>query len=113
VIEDESWRVERLWDNCRFMHSELKRMGFKISDAPSPIIPVIVGSMPILRQMTLELHQANICVNSVPFPAVAHGSERLRVSLTANHTREQLVEALRCFQRAALNAGLFGDKAAA
>lgn len=113
VIEEESWRVERLWDNCRFLHSELKRMGFKISEQPSPIIPVIVGSMPILRQMTLELHRANICVNSVPFPAVAHGSERLRISLTANHTREQLVEALRCIERAACNAGLFGEKAAA
>ena len=49
----------------------------------------------------------------MPFPAVAHGSERLRVSLTANHTREQLVEALRCIERAAYNAGLFGEKVAA
>lgn len=113
VIEEEPWRVKRLWENCRFMHSELKRMGFTISEAPSPIIPVIVGSMPILRQMTLELHEANICVNSVPFPAVPHGSERLRISLTANHTREQLCEALRCLDRAACNAGLLRQKAAA
>lgn len=113
VIQSEPWRVDQLWDNCRFLHSELKRLGFTISEAPSPIIPVIVGSMPILRQMTLELHQANICVNSVPFPAVPHGSERLRISLTANHTREQLVEALRCLERAAYNAGLFQSKAVA
>jgi glycine C-acetyltransferase len=113
VIEQEPWRVERLWENCRFMHGELKRMGFTINDTPSPIIPVIVGSMQILRQMTLELHQANICVNSVPFPAVARGSERLRISLTANHTREQLVEALRCIERAAYSAGLFTTKVAA
>ncbi len=53
VIENEPWRVERLWENCRFMHGELKRMGFTINPAPSPIIPVIVGSMSILRQMTL------------------------------------------------------------
>jgi glycine C-acetyltransferase len=113
VIEEEPWRVERLWENCRFMHSELKRMGFTVSQSPSPIIPVIVGSMPILRKMTLELHQANICINSVPFPAVPHGSERLRISLTANHTREQLLEALRCLDRAACNAGLLRQKAAA
>ena len=110
VIEQEPWRVEKLWDNCRFMHSELKRMGFTINEGPSPIIPVIVGSMSILRQMTLELHQANICVNSVPFPVVAHGSERLRISLTANHNREQLVEALRCIEQAAYSAGLFRQK---
>jgi len=113
VIEQESWRVERLWENCRFMHSELSRLGFTINEAPSPIIPVIVGSMSALRQMTLELHEANICVNSVPFPAVARGSERLRISLTANHTREQLLEALRCIERSAINAGLFKNKAAA
>ena len=109
VIEDEPWRVERLWDNCRFMHGELARMGFTINEAPSPIIPVIVGSMSILRQMTLELHQANICVNSVPFPVVTRGSERLRISLIANHTRNQLVEALRCIEQAAYNAGLFSQ----
>jgi glycine C-acetyltransferase len=113
VIEEEPWRVERLWDNCRFLHSELKRLGFTTSEAPSPIIPVIVGSNSVLRQMTLELHQSNICVNSVPFPAVAHGSERLRISLTANHTRQQLSEALRCIERAAYNAGLLRPKAAA
>jgi len=113
VIEEEPWRVEKLWDNCRFMHGELKRMGFTISEQPSPIIPVIVGCMSILRQMTLELHQSNICVNSVPFPAVPHGSERLRISLTANHTREQLTEALRSIERAAYNAGLFSQKAVA
>lgn len=113
VIEQESWRVEKLWDNARFMHSELLRMGFTVNEAPSPIIPVIIGCNSKLRQMTLELHQSNICVNSVPFPAVARGSERLRISLTANHTREQLSEALRCIQQAAVNAGVFEKKAAA
>jgi len=113
IIEQEPERVERLWDNCRFMHGELARLGFKISDAPSPIIPVIVGSTPILRQMTLDLHQANICINSVPFPAVPRGEERLRISLTANHTKEQLAEAVRCIYEAAINAGLFPKKIAA
>ncbi|MBX7168035.1 MAG: aminotransferase class I/II-fold pyridoxal phosphate-dependent enzyme [Pirellulales bacterium] len=106
VIREEPERCEKLWDNCTFMWNELKRMGFKLNDAPSPIIPVIVGTMHGLRQMTLELHRNNICVNSVPFPAVPHGSERLRISLTANHTREQLVEALRCIEQAGRNAGV-------
>jgi len=106
VIRDEPELRHRLWDNCRFMHSELKRLGFTINEAPSPVIPVIVGTMKVLRQMTLELHRNNICVNSVPFPAVPHGSERLRVSLTASHTREQLVEAIECIRRAGVNAGI-------
>ncbi len=106
VIQDEPQRCKQLWENCRFMHSELKRLGFRVSDEPSPIIPVIIGSMEAMQQMTLELHRNNICINSVIFPAVAKGSERLRISLTANHTREQLVEALRCLEQAGRNAGV-------
>jgi 8-amino-7-oxononanoate synthase len=106
VIQAEPERRERLWENCRYMHSNLHQMGFKINDAPSPVIPVVVGSMHALRQMTLELHENDICVNSVPFPAVPHGSERLRVSLTANHTEPQLARALAGIGQAGRNAGV-------
>jgi len=106
VIRDEPQLRRQLWDNCRFMHGELKRLGFTLNEAPSPIIPVIVGTMKGLREMTLELHRNDICVNSVPFPAVAHGSERLRISLTANHTREQLALAVERIAQAGRNAGV-------
>ena len=106
VIRDEPRLRERLWDNCRYMHGELKQLGFTLNEAPSPIIPVIVGTMKGLREMTLELHRNDICVNSVPFPAVAHGSERLRISLTANHTREQLALAVERIAQAGRNAGV-------
>lgn len=106
VIRDEPERRQRLWDNCRYLHAELKRLGFTINDAPSPIIPVIVGTMAGLRQMTLELHQNNMCVNSVTFPVVPQGSERLRLSLTANHTKAQLDRALECLETAGKNAGV-------
>ncbi|MBX7166017.1 MAG: aminotransferase class I/II-fold pyridoxal phosphate-dependent enzyme [Pirellulales bacterium] len=106
VIMAEPQLRERLWENVRFLHGELKRLGFVIGECASPIIPVILGSMTALRQMTLELHSHNVCVNSVPFPAVPHGSERLRVSLTANHTIEQLEQALEIIQTAARHAGV-------
>lgn len=106
VIRDEPQLRERLWDNCRFMHDALRQLGFRLNEAPSPIIPVIVGSMKELREMTLELHRTDVCVNSVPFPAVPHGSERLRVSLTANHTREQLSRAIDRIAEAGRHAGV-------
>lgn len=106
VIRDEPDLRERLWENCRFMHAALLELGFTLNDSPSPIIPVIVGTMKGLREMTLELHRNDICVNSVPFPAVPHGSERLRVSLTANHTREQLSLAVERIADAGRRAGV-------
>lgn len=106
VVHNEPQLRERLWENCRYMYGELKRMGFSVGEGPSPIIPVIVGTMGALRTMTLALHCDDICVNSVPFPAVAHGSERLRISLTANHTLDQLERALKCIETAGKDAGV-------
>ncbi|MBX3413099.1 MAG: aminotransferase class I/II-fold pyridoxal phosphate-dependent enzyme [Pirellulales bacterium] len=106
VLHDEPERQARLWENCRFLHAELKKLGFTVNDEPSPVIPVIVGTMAGLRQMTLDLHRDNVCVNSVPFPVVPHGSERIRISLTANHTREQLVRALEALAKAGRAAGV-------
>jgi 7-keto-8-aminopelargonate synthetase-like enzyme len=106
VIQTESGLRARLWRNCNYVHTRLSRMGFTINESPSPVIPVVVGSMKALRQMTLELHQNDICVNSVPFPAVPMGSERLRISLTSNHTLEQLDRALAAIQRAGHNAAI-------
>lgn len=106
VIAEEPERRETLWNNARFLHGELIRLGFRVNEAPSPIIPVIVGTMQGLRQMNLELHENGICVNAVPFPAVPHGSERLRISLTANHTRAQLEQALYVIEQAGRRAGV-------
>ncbi|NOY42076.1 MAG: aminotransferase class I/II-fold pyridoxal phosphate-dependent enzyme [Planctomycetes bacterium] len=111
VMHSEPARRTRLWENSHFVHSELKRLGFETSDEVSPIIPIIVGSMRGLRQMTLELHENNVCVNSVPYPVVPHGGERLRISLTANHTREQLVQAVEAIRIAGVHAGLISASA--
>ena len=106
VIRAEPQLRERLWDNCRFMFEALKRKGFRVGEAASPVIPIIVGSMSALREMTLELHRNNVCVNSVPYPAVARGSERLRISLMATHTTDQLEEALDRIEQAGKAAGV-------
>jgi glycine C-acetyltransferase len=106
VIRSEPQRRKRLWENAHYLHGELKRLGFRTSAEVSPIIPLIVGTMERLRKMTLELHENNICVNSVPYPAVPLGSERLRISLTANHTREQLAQAIEAIRVAGMHAGL-------
>jgi len=111
VLRSEPKRRKRLWVNSHFMHSELERLGLRTGGEVSPIVPIIVGTTQGLRKMTLELHENDICVNSVPYPAVPHGSERLRISLTANHTRAQLRQAVKAIRIAAIHAGLISSHA--
>jgi len=106
VIEHEPWLREKLWENTRYIYQGLQALGFQTGPEITPIIPVIVGSMAALRSMTLDLHQNNICVNSIPFPAVPHGQERLRISMTAQHTKEQLDLTLQKFAEAGRKVGV-------
>lgn len=106
VIREEPELREKLWKNTHFLYNQLKARGFRLSDYASPVIPVIVGKMSYLRQMNLELHNNNICVNSIPYPAVSHGEERLRLSVMATHTEEQLMRAVLAIETAGKNAGV-------
>jgi len=106
VIASEPWLRKQLWDNAHYIYHGLQSLGFKMGPMVTPIIPVIVGSMAALRVMTLDLHQNNICVNSIPFPAVPHGQERLRISVTAEHTKAHLDLAIQQFAASGRKCGV-------
>lgn len=90
VMEQEPvWR-ERLWENIRFFHGRLRELGFEIENTQTAVTPLVIGDTLKLRQVTKFLHQRGIFVNPVPYPAVPPQRDRLRLSLSALHTREDL-----------------------
>ena len=55
---------------------------------------IVVGADIGLRRMSREVHEGGVFVSSVIYPAVAKNESRLRISLTAAHTRAELDKAL-------------------
>lgn len=96
LVQQEPELRNRLWANIRYVHSALKERGFRVfPDQPeSAIMVIVVGADVVLRQMSREVHNAGVFVSSVIYPAVARNESRLRISLTADHTREELDKAL-------------------
>jgi glycine C-acetyltransferase len=102
VIETQPKRRERLHANVRYLMERLRSLGVGCSSAAtderqsqSAIVPIHVPQG--IRAMARRLHEAGTFVNAIEFPAVPKGQERLRVSVTSEHTREdvdRLVEAL-------------------
>ena len=95
VIEDEPQLREKLWNNIAYFKHGLVEAGFNIGDSETAIIPLIIGDDFKVKEMTHRLHNAGIFVNAVPYPAVPKKLTRVRLSLTAGHTIEQLDTALR------------------
>ncbi|HEX5726803.1 MAG TPA: 8-amino-7-oxononanoate synthase [Longimicrobiaceae bacterium] len=97
IMEQEPERREQLWRHTYRVHRELKGMGFDLSGSQTPVIPVVIGGMEETFVMWKVLFDAGIFTNPVMPPAVPDNSCRLRISLMATHTDEQLDRVLEAF----------------
>jgi 8-amino-7-oxononanoate synthase len=106
IIEFDIERRANLWRNVRYMHTELRRMGFEIGDPQSAIIPVMVHAEKTLWPFGRLLHEAGVFGNVIGYPAVAKDKARIRLSLRATHTQADLDETLAALERAGRQTGL-------
>jgi 8-amino-7-oxononanoate synthase len=99
VIDREPERRTRLWENASYLREGLRSLGFDTVTSETPIIPVVTGDMERTFTFWRALFDAGIFTNPVLPPAVPESSCRLRTSVMATHTRDQLDQVLEAFTR--------------
>jgi 8-amino-7-oxononanoate synthase len=97
ILRSEPERVARLHSNANFLRNGLLELGYNTGYSETPVIPVILGDEAAAAMCARSLRDFGILVTPVMFPAVAQGSARLRLCVTAAHTREDLTFALEAF----------------
>lgn len=83
-------RVQNLRDNVKFFCEALQREGVKVELSPSAIVPIVIGDEAKALQVSAKLQEQGILIPAIRYPTVAKGQARLRASLMATHTHEQL-----------------------
>ena len=83
-------RVQNLRDNVKFFCDALQREGVNVVQSPSAIVPIVIGDEAKAMQISAKLQEQGILIPAIRYPTVAKGQARLRASLMATHTREQL-----------------------
>ncbi|MEZ0240183.1 MAG: glycine C-acetyltransferase [Chloroflexota bacterium] len=106
VMEEETWRIERLWSSTRRFKAELSRLGFDTGRSETPITPVIVGDSEAAIRFSGRLFEEGVFATSVVFPTVAIDQARLRTIVTAALTDDHLDRALETFDRVGRELGL-------
>jgi glycine C-acetyltransferase len=99
LLQESQDKVEQLWDNTHFFQERMRALGFDLGHTQTPITPVMIGDAQGAQTLSAQLFQAGIFVQAVVFPTVPRGTARLRVMLSAAHSREDLVFALETFAR--------------
>jgi 7-keto-8-aminopelargonate synthetase-like enzyme len=97
VLQQEPWRRDRLWANTRRLHEGFRSLGLDIGPTETPIVPVLIGPLEKTFLMWRRLFDAGVFTNPVAPPAVPPTQCRLRTSLMATHTFEQIDFALEQF----------------
>lgn len=86
----DQWRREKLEELVGLFRGGARRHGLSLAASETPVQPLLCGSDEEALAMAQALQQAGWRVGAITAPAVAEGRARLRVSLSALHTVEQV-----------------------
>ena len=97
---------DRLHANTAHFRREIERIGFTIKPGTHPVVPVMLFDAPLAQEFAARLYELGVLVTGFFYPVVAMGQARVRVQLSAAHTRAQLDQALAAFEQAGRELGL-------
>jgi len=88
---------DRLEDNTRYFRKGMINAGFSIPEGDHPIVPVMLGDAVLAQKMSRKLLERGIYAIGFFFPVVPKGKARIRVQISAAHTKEDLDKAIIAF----------------
>ena len=97
VLEESTELVDRLWQNADYFKSEMGKLGFDTGHSVTPITPVMLGEAPLAQQFSRELYEAGVFAMAIGFPTVPEGKARIRVMISAAHSKDDLDQSLAAF----------------
>ncbi|HEY7681168.1 MAG TPA: aminotransferase class I/II-fold pyridoxal phosphate-dependent enzyme [Gemmatimonadales bacterium] len=106
VLQSEPQRRESLWANTRRLQQGMRSLGYNIGETETPIVPVLIGPMETTFRFWRQLFDAGVFTNPVMPPAVQPSQCRLRTSLMATHTFDQIDFCLEQFARIGRDLGV-------
>jgi glycine C-acetyltransferase len=81
---------DRLEENTKYFREKIKEAGFEIKDGIHPIVPIMLGDAVLSQKMAAKLLEKGVYVIGFFFPVVPKGTARIRVQISAAHTKGDL-----------------------
>jgi len=100
MLEASTELRDRLHDNTRYFREQMQANGFAVPEGDHPIVPVMLGDAVLAQRMSERLLDLGIYAVGFFYPVVPKGKARIRVQISAGHTRENLDKAVAAFSQA-------------
>jgi len=89
---------DKLEENTKYFREGIKKAGLEIKDGVHPIVPIMLGDAILAQKMAARLLEKGIYVIGFFFPVVPKGTARIRVQISAAHSKEDLDFAIEKFK---------------
>lgn len=96
-LMDSSDSIATLRENTSYFREKMAAAGFELHGKTHPIVPVMLYDAKVATDMSAKLLEEGIYVIGFSYPVVPKGEARIRVQLSAAHTREQLDRCIDAF----------------
>ena len=109
MLDETTELRDRLEENTRYFKDGLRRIGLDFKDGESAIVPVMLGDARLSQVMADALLEEGIYVIGFFYPVVPKGQARIRVQLSAAHTKDHLDRALDAFEKVGKSLGVVAE----
>jgi len=101
TLEKSGKAVKRLWNNAKYFKQKMEKLGFDTGNSKTPITPVMLGDAKLANEFSKKLFD-----EAIGYPTVPMGKARIRVMLSAAHTKAHLDKALEKFAKVGKELGV-------
>jgi glycine C-acetyltransferase len=96
-LEETTELRDRLEENTRYFREALTAKGFDIKKGVQPIVPIMLGDAKLAHDVAHDMLDNGIYVIGFSYPVVPKGQARIRVQISAGHTKQHLDQAIDAF----------------
>ncbi len=99
ILKKDDSLVQKLWASGDYFKDNMKKAGFDTGDSQTPITPVMIGEAGTAATFSKRLFEEGVFAQSIGYPTVPRGKARIRVMISAVHSRDDLDFALGKFEK--------------
>ena len=99
ILNDNTSLLEKIKKNTSYFRMEIQRIGYTIKEGEHPIVPIMLGDAKLAQNIAQEMLDENIYVIGFSYPVVPKGEARIRVQISAAHSKEDIDLAIAAFEK--------------
>ncbi len=99
ILKNNNTLKKKIDVNTDYFKKNLVELGFEIKEGDSPIIPIMLYDAKLSQVFSNKLFDLGVYVTGFFYPVVPKGEARIRVQISACHSKEELDFALSCFEK--------------